>query len=240
MSTNRRDFIKNTALMGSAVAIGSALSPFKTSAEPAIEKEYGELTKHTLPPLDYAYDALEPYIDARTLEIHHDKHHAGYVNGLNTAEEELAKARNYLDLPMVDYWTKKSAFHGAGHFLHSLYWKSMTPHSTGNPDGILLEAINRDFGTQYKFRDQFSKIAKTVQGSGWAVLAVRPADKRLLIFQVENHEKLVPLNIFPLLVLDVWEHAYYLKYQNKRGDYISNWWNVVNWEGAGKLLAMHK
>jgi Fe-Mn family superoxide dismutase len=143
------------------------------------------------------------------------------------------------DYSLIDYWSKKSAFHAGGHTLHSLYWRSMSPDGGGAPDGKLAEIINKSFGNLTKFKEHFAAAAKTVEGSGWAILAKRPGDDTLLIYQVENHQKQIPANIMPLLAIDVWEHAYYLKYQNKRGDYIDAWWNVVNWDQAEKCLMRH-
>jgi superoxide dismutase, Fe-Mn family len=238
MSIDRRNFLHTTALAGGAAMVSGAFTG--AIAQKTATPTEGELTKHELPKLSYGYDALEPHIDAKTLEIHHSKHHQGYVTGLNEAEQMLAEARAKENMPLVDYWTKKSAFHGAGHYLHSLYWQSMAPGGGGAPGNNLMNLINRDFGSFDKFKAQFTSIAKSVQGSGWAFLAMRPADKRLLVFQIENHEKLFPQNVVPLLTIDVWEHAYYLKYQNKRADYVTSWWNVVNWANAEKMLDPHK
>ena len=192
----------------------------------------GSLTKHELPSLPYAYADLEPYIDAQTMELHHSKHHKAYVDGLNKAEAELAKARAAGDFSMIQHWTKQSAFHGGGHALHTLFWQSMASPKNGaggTPQGELSSKINEDFGSFDAFKKQFSAAALAVEGSGWAILHQRHSDNRLIILQAENQHKLSTWNTTPLLALDVWEHAYYLKYQNKRADYIQAWWNVVNW-----------
>lgn len=238
MENNRRQFIQNSALMGTAIAASTAI-PFGMSAAPN-DKELGKLVKHELPKLPYAYNALEPYIDAQTLEIHYSKHHQGYVNGLNTAEEKLAQARAAGDMSLVNYWVQKASFHGAGNFFHTLYWNSMTPNGGGEPTGKIKEMINKSFGNFNAFKEQFFAAAKTVEGSGWGVLAHNPEDDLLYIYQAEKHQNLSPWNAVPILCVDVWEHAYYLKYQNKRGDYLNNWWNLVNWDNANKLLKMHE
>jgi Fe-Mn family superoxide dismutase len=235
---DRRNFLQKSAILGTAIAASTAI-PFSMNAYPK-EGELGKLVTHELPKLPYAYNALEPYIDAKTLEIHHSKHHQGYVNGLNNAEKKLAEARAAGDLSLVDYWVKKASFHGAGHFFHTLYWNSMKPNGGGEPTGKALELINKSFGSYKAFKDQFVAVSKSVEGSGWGVLAHNVNDDMLYIYQAEKHENLSPWNVVPVLCVDVWEHAYYLKYQNKRAEYLENWWNVVNWDNVNKLLAQHK
>ena len=199
----------------------------------------GALTTHTLPELPYAYDALEPHIDAKTMELHHSKHHAAYVKGLNEAEAALAKTRAANDYAMVQYWSKRAAFNGGGHFLHSMFWTVMAPAGKGGggvPEGALMDHITRDFGSFEAFKAQFSAAAAAVEGSGWALLVYRPADDRLVILQAENQHKLTDWAGTPVMGLDVWEHAYYLTYQNRRADYIAAWWNVVNWGQVQKNI----
>ena len=230
MSTDRRDFIKTAAILSSAVALGTssmkALAPVNNEAQKS---------NHTLPPLPYPYTGLEPYIDATTVELHHDKHHAAYVQNLNKAENELAQARAKNDYSMVDYWTKKVAFNGAGHFLHTIYWNTMAPKSSKQASDFLVAVINESFGNMENFKNQFSAVAKSVEGSGWALLGAS-ADWKLHILLVEKHENMSYWNLMPVLALDVWEHAYYLKYQNKRADYIAAWWNIVNWDTVEHLI----
>lgn len=184
---------------------------------------------HTLPPLPYAYDALEPYIDEETMRIHHDKHHQSYVDGLNKAEIKLQEARKTGDFDLVKHWERELAFHGAGHYLHTIFWSIMSPYGGGKPEGALLEAIERDFGSYEAFKEQFSKAAENVEGGGWAILVWSPRSHRLEILTAEKHQNLSQWDVVPLLVLDVWEHAYYLKHQNQRAKYIEDWWNVVYW-----------
>lgn len=196
--------------------------------------------KHELPALPYSFDALEPHIDAQTMQIHHDKHHLAYVNGLNKAEEELAKARATDDFALIQHWSKQAAFHGGGHWLHSMFWKIMGApgkQGGGEPTGDLLAAINDGFGSFAAFKKQFSAAAAAVEGSGWALMHYRHDDGRLIVMQAENQHKLSSWGTTPILGLDVWEHAYYLKYQNKRPDYVAAWWNVVNWSAVSANLA---
>ncbi len=222
----RRDFL----MAAGAVAAGAALAGTAQAQEAA--PTGGAFTEHKLPELPYAYDALEPHIDAKTMELHHSKHHAAYVKGLNEAEAALAKARAANDFASVQALSKKAAFNGGGHFLHSLFWKVMAPAGKGGggePTGDLAARIARDFGSFAAFKAHFSAAAAGVEGGGWALLHYRPEDDRLIVLQAENQHKLSPFGSTPILGLDVWEHAYYLKHQNKRADYVEAWWNVVNW-----------
>ena len=187
---------------------------------------------HQLPPLPYAYDALEPYIDEQTMRLHHDIHHEGYVKGLNNAEAKLADARAAGDFSLVKHWSREAAFHGSGHLLHSIFWPNMIAASEAKPapEGALAEAIKRDFGSFEAFKSQFVAASTAVEGSGWGILAYRPDDGALVILTAEKHQNLTQWGVVPLLVLDVWEHAYYLKYQNRRGEYVKNFFNIVNWD----------
>ena len=189
---------------------------------------------HELPPLDYPYNALEPNIDAETMRLHHDMHHAAYVKGLNTAEAKLAEAREARDFSLVKHWSRELAFHGAGHFLHCLFWKNMSPNGGGRPSGKLLQQIEHDFQNDDAFTAQFKAAAVAVEGSGWALLVKNTVTGRLEILTSEKHQDLSQWVVAPLLVLDVWEHAYYLKYQNRRAEYVENFFNVINWKDVEK------
>jgi Fe-Mn family superoxide dismutase len=190
---------------------------------------------HELPPLPYDYNALEPHIDEQTMRLHHDKHHLAYVNGLNAAEAKLAEARVAGDFALIQHWERQLAFHGAGHFLHSIFWPNMAPGGNGGggePTGALAKQIAADFGSFEAFKKQFSAAAAAVEGNGWGILAYRKVDDALVILTAENHQKLTQWVSVPLLVLDVWEHAYYLKYQNRRADYVAAFFNVINWSNV--------
>ena len=193
---------------------------------------------HELPPLPYAYDALEPHIDEQTMRLHHDIHHNGYVTGLNNAEAKLAEARESGDFGLVKHWSRELAFHGSGHFMHCLFWENMGPNGGGEPSGDLANAITQHFGSFEAFKSQFIAAANQVEGSGWAVLGCNcDHDNQLQILQSEKHHNLTQWGIKPLLVLDVWEHAYYLKYQNKRPEYTKAFFNVINWDDIAKRFA---
>ncbi|CAG7634864.1 hypothetical protein PAESOLCIP111_03600 [Paenibacillus solanacearum] len=185
---------------------------------------------HRLPALPYAYNALEPYIDTDTMRLHHDKHHQTYVDGLNKAEKKLAAARASGDYELIKHWTREAAFHGAGHYLHTIFWESMKPEGGGKATGGIAAEINRSFGSFEAFRRQFSAAADKVEGGGWAILVWSPRSGRLELLQAEKHQNLSQWDVIPLLPLDVWEHAYYLKYKNARSAYIEAWWHTVNWE----------
>jgi len=190
--------------------------------------------EYVLPPLPYPYDALEPHIDQQTMRLHHDVHHASYVAGLNKALSELANARKSGELGLVKHWEREAAFHGSGHFLHTIFWENMAPKAGGEPSGGLAEAIQSDFGSFDAFKRHFSAAAVAVEGSGWGILAYEPFSGQLRVLQAEKHQNLSQWGVVPILVLDVWEHAYYLKYQNRRAEYVAAWWNVVNWEDVAR------
>ncbi len=185
---------------------------------------------YSLPELPYPVNALEPWYDAETVRIHHDFHHKSYVDGLNNAEKKLMEARASGDFSLIKHWEKELAFHGSGYVLHNLFWTNMSPRGGGDATGPVAKHIELDFGSFAAFKNQMSAAASTAEGSGWAVLAWNPLIRRLEVIQVEKHQDLCLWGSFPLLILDVWEHAYYLKYQNKRAEWIKAWWNLVNWD----------
>lgn len=195
---------------------------------------------HTLPPLPYDYNALEPHVDEQTMRLHHDLHHKSYVDGLNKAEEKLAEARQSGDWAAVKHWSREQAFHGSGHFLHCIFWENMSPNGGGQPKGKLAAAIEKDFGSFEAFAAHFKAAANAVEGSGWGILAYQPAGDQLVILQAEKHQNLTQWGVVPLLVIDVWEHAYYLKYQNKRPAYTDAFCNVVNWDNVAERYAKAK
>lgn len=189
---------------------------------------------HELPPLDYSYDSLEPHIDAATMRLHHDMHHAAYVKGLNTAEAKLAEARESNDYSLVKHWERELAFHGAGHFLHCIFWKNMSPEGGGKPDGALLKQIEKDFYSFDAFLSQFKAASTAVEGSGWGLLVKNYHAGKLEILTSEKHQNLSQWVVEPILVLDVWEHAYYLKYQNRRAEYVEAFTKVINWKDVSQ------
>jgi len=192
--------------------------------------------KYVLPALPYAENALEPLYEARTVKLHHDKHHAGYVKGLNATLEKLQAAREAGDLAAVTALLRDLAFHGSGHVLHTLFWSSMTPGGSEVPDA-LAKAMTRDFGSVDKAKAQFAAATKAVEASGWGILAHEPLADKLVILQAEKHQNLAIWGVKPLLVCDVWEHAYYLQYANDRGAWVDGFMKVANWRFAASRLA---
>ena len=195
---------------------------------------------YTLPELPYDYAALEPHISGKIMQLHHDKHHAAYVTGANTALEQMAEARDKGDLTWINQLEKNLAFNLGGHINHTIFWENMTPNGQGEPTGDLLAQITEDFGSFDKFKKQFAAVAAGVQGSGWAVLAWDNIGQRLVIVQLFDQQGNLPISLTPVLMLDVWEHAYYLDYLNVRADYVNAWWNVVNWDDAAARYARAK
>jgi len=192
---------------------------------------------YELPALPYAYDALAPHIDEETMRIHHDKHHAAYVTGLNGALDKLAAARESGDLAAVQQLSRLVAFHGGGHTNHTVFWGIMGPNGGGEPSGGLAGQIDKDFGGFDAFKAHFTAASVAVEGSGWGVLAWHPQLEALTVQTMMNQQNLTVLGSQPILMLDVWEHAYYLQYQNRRPDYVKAWWNVINWAAVAKRLA---
>src|SRR5262245_54588326 len=184
---------------------------------------------YELPDLPYDYAALEPHYSARVLELHHDKHHAAYVKGVNTTLDKLAAARDANDLSSIVGLEKTLAFNLSGHVLHTLFWQNLSPDGGGRPEGELAAAIDENFGGFDKFKAQLSEAAGTVQGSGWGALSWEPLGQRLFIEQIYDHQGNVGQSGQLLLVLDAWEHAYYLQYENRRPEYVEAIWNVFNW-----------
>lgn len=195
------------------------------------------MAQYSLPDLDYDYSALEPHLSARIVELHHSKHHQAYVDGANQTLERLAHARDHRDFTSLTGLEKSLAFHVSGHILHSLYWSNLSPDGGGEPDGALAEAIGEDFGDFAAFASHMTAAVTSVQGSGWAVLGWEPVGEHLVVEQVENHQSLSIASSTPLLAIDAWEHAYYLQYENRRADYATAIWNVINWADVARRFA---
>jgi superoxide dismutase, Fe-Mn family len=245
-NNSRRDFIKKTASIVIGSVAATALTDKLNAATLVIDKTFSEASKFTLPELPYAYDALEPHIDRLTMEIHHSKHHKAYVDNLNKALEGI----NAYELPtntLKEILNAISKFpvavrnNAGGHYNHSLFWKLMSPNGGGLPKGTLLLAINNTFGSFDNFKKQFTQSALSHFGSGWVWLTALNGE--LKIGSTPNQDNpLMDINTFeikgnPVLALDIWEHAYYLKNQNRRSEYVNSWWEVVNWDAAENLYS---
>lgn len=188
------------------------------------------MTRYVLPELPYDYGALEPHLSGRLLELHHDKHHKAYVEGANKALERLEEARSQGDFSMIAALERQLAFNVSGHLLHSLFWQNLTPRGGGQPEGSLGEALQRDFGGFEPFKRQVVQAASTTMGSGWAALFFDPVGCQLLVGQLHDHQSEVPLGTVPLMVLDAWEHAYYLQYQSDKASFFEAVWRLWNFE----------
>jgi Fe-Mn family superoxide dismutase len=194
------------------------------------------MKRYSLPELPYDYAALEPHYTARLLELHHDKHHAAYVTGANATLDKLAEAREKCDFSAINQLQKNLAFHLSGHILHSLFWRNMNPRGGGEPAGELADAVKESFGSFANMKGQLTEAALNVQGSGWGTLAWEPVAKQLVVEQVYDHQGNIGNGTVPLLVLDMWEHAYYLQYENVKGDWVKAFWKLINWEDATNRL----
>ncbi len=244
MKEQRRDFLKKTSLLGLTALSKALFGNLDSSALRRFENQLQEKPAFVLPELPFAFEALEPFIDKETMMIHHGKHHKAYVDNLNKA---LQKQDGPVELKnlfkTVSKLTPAIRNNGGGHYNHSLFWTLMkppAPNQKNEAEGDLLTAITKTFGTTDAFRKEFSEQALKIFGSGWCWLVV-DADKQLKVCVTANQDNpLMDVSVIkgtPVLALDVWEHAYYLKYQNKRTDYIQNWWKVVNWQKANQLYA---
>lgn len=247
MENSRRDFFKKAAALAMGAVATSTVVKAANATTTFLEKEMLlDGGKYTLPALPYGYDALEPHIDKLTMEIHHSKHHQAYVNNLNKALETVDGNVLGSSQTLENIFSKMLLLPAAvrnnagGHYNHSLFWQLMSPKGGGEPKGKLGEAIKAQFGSFEEFKKQFADASMKRFGSGWAWL-VKTKEGKLMISSTANQDN--PLMVLPeidvkgtpVLALDVWEHAYYLKNQNKRADYITSWWNVVNWETAEGL-----
>ena len=190
------------------------------------------MADYTLPDLPYDYAALEPHISGRIMELHHDKHHATYVGGANTALEKLAEAREKDDLAAVNLHEKNLAFNLGGHVNHTVFWQNLSPDGGDKPVGELAAAIDEFFGSFEAFQKHFAANATGIQGSGWSILAWDSIGQKLVIVQLYDQQSNLALGLVPIVMLDMWEHAFYLDYVNVKADYVKAWWNIVNWADA--------
>jgi Fe-Mn family superoxide dismutase len=236
----RRDVLGTAALIGGWYALTGDTAVAQEQASAAAQPTETPSGPYSLPPLPYDYTDLEPHIDAQTMKLHHDVHHAGYVRNANAAVAELESIRRVGgdQIARVRAVTDTLSFNLSGHLLHALFWTGMTRDGGGDPetDSEIARMIQRDFGSLAGFYGHFQAAAQQVQGSGWGVLAFEPSAQRLHVLQAEKHQNTGVWGAVPLLVLDVWEHAYYLKYQNERSSYIKAFMNVVNWRRVDERL----
>lgn len=238
MNMDRRAVLGSLAAVGLGAGFAQAGTGTRARDDHdpmGFDKAAGE---YVLPDLPYGYDALEPVIDEQTMRIHHGKHHAGYVRGLNWALKQLKDIRlGGGDAALTEHWTQKLSFHAGGHINHTLFWTGMAPSGKGgggSAGGKLGAAIASSFESFDAFADQFKAAARSVEGSGWAWLVKDPISGGLMILQMHNQQHSVFAGATPLLGIDVWEHAYYLKYQNRRAEYVDRFMDIVNWSEIGR------
>ena len=232
---DRKDFLKTGLILGGATLIPSASAFTQNLTANNIDRLVDKDGNFIHQPLSYANSHLEPYMDEETLHLHYTFHHGGAVKSANKDQQMIKKALEENSFETVDYWTKKLAFHLSSHILHSIFWTNLTNKKT-LPVGDLLNRIEKDFGSYEKLKMYLAKVSKEVDGNGWGILGYQPYTDKLTILQCENHEKLTQWGVIPLLVIDVWEHSYYLKYKNKRADFVDNLFSIINWDNAAQRL----
>ncbi|MEL7472011.1 MAG: superoxide dismutase [Planctomycetota bacterium] len=240
------DWTRRAVLAGAAVGVaGTASIALARDGHLDARTDLGwdaQSRTYRLPDLPYAHDALEPVIDEQTMRLHHGKHHAGYVRGLNNALERLSAIRaGEEDAKLVQHWSRQLAFHSGGHINHAIFWRCMAPPAQARatrPSEPLMRMINRDFGSLDGLRTHLVAAAASVEASGWGWLVYEPIADRLLVTQMEKQQDLQTPGATPLCGVDVWEHAYYLKYQNRRRDYVEAFWTIINWDWVSQRFAV--
>jgi Fe-Mn family superoxide dismutase len=231
----RKDFLKSSLIIGTGSIIGSGNAFSRNLVSNDIDKLADANGNFIQQPLAYAENFLEPYMDAETLHLHYTFHHGGATKAANKDAAMIIKALDENNLETVDYWTKKLAYHSSSHILHSIFWTNLTNKKT-EPTGELLKRINKSFGSYDRLKSLIAETSKNVDGNGWGILAYQPYTDSLIVLQCENHEKLTQWGCIPLLVIDVWEHSYYLKYKNKRADFVDAIFNIINWDNVAQRL----
>jgi len=235
--TARREFLTKATTAGAGLVLASTSSVLQAAEATGYSDKLVDADgKYSAAPLPFAYDALEPVIDSRTVEVHYNFHHKPAVVAANKAEEALTKARESNDFALVKFYEKELSFQLSSHILHTIYWTSISGKGA-DPGGELAKAIDKNFGSYARFKAQLFAASMNVEASGWGVVGYHPATGKLMVLQCENHQKLTAWGVQPILVLDVFEHAYYLRYQNKRNDYLTQLFTLLNWENAGQRFS---
>ncbi|HMG88897.1 MAG TPA: superoxide dismutase [Chryseolinea sp.] len=234
---NRNEFVKTSIILG-----GSSLLPTNNVFSQSLQQTgMDKLTdkdgKFALQPLPYNENFLEPAMDQETLHLHYTFHHGDAAKAANKDLEMIKKAIDENNVETVDYWTKKLSFHLSSHILHTIFWTNLT-NKKSDPSGALLKQIEKDFGSYDKLKLLISKTSKGVDGNGWGILGFQPYTQKLTVLQCENHEKLTQWGVIPLLVIDVWEHSYYLKYRNRRAEFVDNLFPIINWENVAQRFSI--
>ena len=232
---NRKYFLTSGALAGAATLFSANNAFADNLTANTIDRLVDANGNYIQQALPYSENFLEPHMDAETMHLHYTFHHGGAVKAANKDMTMIKKALDENNLETVDYWTKKLSYHFSSHVLHSIFWTNLINKSI-SPTGDLLKRIERDFGSYDKLKAYLSKTSKDVDGNGWAILGYQPYADKLTVLQCENHEKLTQWGVIPLLVVDVWEHAYYLKYKNKRADFVDTMLQIINWDNVADRL----
>jgi superoxide dismutase, Fe-Mn family len=232
---NRKQFISASAILSATSVLPADSAAAQHYASNGFDKLTDASGNFNHLPLPYNKNFLEPYMDEETVYLHHTFHHGGAVKAANTDLQKIRKAMDENNLETVDYWTKKLSYHFSSHVLHTIFWTNLTNKKT-EPGGDLLKRIEKDFGSYDKLKVYLAKTSKDVDGNGWGILGYQPYSDKLTILQCENHEKLTQWGVVPLLVVDVWEHAYYLKYKNKRADFVDTMFQIIDWGNVADRL----
>lgn len=232
---NRKDFLKSGTLAGAATLLATSNAFAQNLTSNSIDKLVDANGNYIQQALPYNENSLEPYMDAETMHLHYTFHHGGAVKAANKDMQMIKKALDNNNLETVDFWTKKLSYHFSSHVLHSIFWTNLTNKQT-IPTGDLLKRIEKDFGSYDKLKGYIAATSKNVDGNGWGILGYQPYSDKLTILQCENHEKLTQWGVVPLLVIDVWEHAYYLKYKNKRADFVDTMLQIIDWNNVADRL----
>jgi len=232
---NRKQFLSASAILSGAAILPNQSVLAQNYEANGLDRLTDAKGDFFHQPLPYNKNFLEPYMDEETVYLHHSFHHGGAVKAANKDLQMIRKAMDENSLETVDYWTKKLSYHFSSHVLHTIFWTNLTNRKK-EPKGELLKRIEKDFGSYDKLKVYISKTSKDVDGNGWGILGYQPYSDKLTILQCENHEKLTQWGVIPLLVIDVWEHAYYLKYKNKRNDFVDTMLNIIDWDNVADRL----
>ncbi len=234
---NRKDFMKTSAILGGVSLLPSNNVFPQSLQQSGLDKLTDKDGNFALQPLPYNENFLEPNMDQETVHLHYTFHHGDAVKAANKDLLMIKKAIDENSLDTVDYWTKKLSFHLSSHILHTIFWTNLTNKKSA-PSSSLLKQIEKDFGSYDKLKVLISKTAKGVDGNGWGILGYQPYTQKLTVLQCENHEKLTQWGVIPILVIDVWEHSYYLKYRNRRAEFVDNLFPIINWDNAAERFKL--
>jgi Fe-Mn family superoxide dismutase len=234
---NRNEFVKTSMILGGSSILPTNNVFSQSLQQTGMDKLTDKDGKFALQPLPYNENFLEPAMDQETLHLHYTFHHGDAAKAANKDLEMIKKAIDENNVETVDYWTKKLSFHLSSHILHTIFWTNLT-NKKSDPLGALLKQIEKDFGSYDKLKLLISRTSKGVDGNGWGILGYQPYTQKLTVLQCENHEKLTQWGVIPLLVVDVWEHSYYLKYRNRRAEFVDNLFPIINWDNVAQRFSV--